>query len=42
MTVEKNPDSARQGETRGRVRYVLIISLALAVLALAVVAFAIG
>ena len=42
MTVEKKTDNARQGETPGRVRRVLIISLALAVIALAIVGFSVG
>mgnify|MGYP004075183563 CR=1 FL=1 len=42
MAVEKKPENARQGEIRGRVRWILGVSLALAVIALAVVGFSVG
>ncbi|MCR9222156.1 MAG: hypothetical protein NXI21_18180 [Alphaproteobacteria bacterium] len=42
MPVEKSPENARQGESKGRVRWVLIVSLGLAVVALAVVAGLVG
>jgi hypothetical protein len=42
MTIEKKPESARQGRITGHMRWVLGISIALAVVGLAIVAFSIG
>ncbi|MEQ8603900.1 MAG: hypothetical protein RIB45_11315 [Marivibrio sp.] len=42
MAVEKKPENARQGESRGRVRWILVVSLTLAVIAMAVVGFSVG